>query len=100
MNCRNFALVLVGFDPEIEWHEDPQRADARVYRGHDGVRESFERWLDQWDEYGFEAERVIDCGNDVLVLSRNTGAEDEAGTTVSCAELLGHHDPRGQNLPL
>jgi hypothetical protein len=46
-------------DPEIEWHEDPQRADGRVYRGHDGVRESFERWLDQWDEYGTEAERFV-----------------------------------------
>ena len=25
-------------DPEIEWYEDPQRADGRVYRGHGGVR--------------------------------------------------------------
>ena len=54
-------------DPEIEWHEDPQRADARVYRGHDGVRESVERWLDQWDEYGTEAERFVDCGDAALV---------------------------------
>jgi len=23
-------------DPEIEWVEDPERADGRVYRGHDG----------------------------------------------------------------
>jgi hypothetical protein len=27
-------------DPEIEWVEDPQRADGRVYRGHAGVRDS------------------------------------------------------------
>src|SRR5439155_406990 len=25
-------------DPEIEWVEDPQRADGRTYRGHAGVR--------------------------------------------------------------
>ena len=70
-------------DPEIEWHEDPQRADARVYRGHDGVRESFERWLDQWDEYGAEPERFVDCGDDVLVVAREHGRGTRSGATVS-----------------
>src|SRR3954447_2822567 len=70
-------------DPEIEWHEDPQRADARVYRGHEGVRESFERWYDQWDEYGTEAERLIDCGDDVLVVAREHGRGARSGATVS-----------------
>jgi hypothetical protein len=36
-------------DPEIEWIEDPQRADGGVYRGHDGVRQSFERWFELWE---------------------------------------------------
>src|SRR5256885_6486648 len=70
-------------DPEIEWYEDPQRADARVYRGHGGVRESFERWLDQWDEYGTEAERFVDCGDDVLVIAREHGRGARSGATVS-----------------
>ena len=70
-------------DPEIEWYEDPQRAAARVYRGHAGVRESFERWLDQWDEYGAEAERFVDCGNDVLVVAREHGRGVRSGATVS-----------------
>jgi ketosteroid isomerase-like protein len=70
-------------DPEIEWYEDPQRADARVYRGHGGVRESFERWLDQWDEYGTEAERFVDCGDDVLVVAREHARGARSGATVS-----------------
>jgi ketosteroid isomerase-like protein len=70
-------------DPEIEWYEDPQRADARVYRGHAGVRESFERWLDQWVEYGTEAERFVDCGDDVLVVAREHGRGARSGATVS-----------------
>ncbi len=70
-------------DPEIEWYEDPQRADARVYRGHGGVRESFERWLDQWDEYGSQAERFVDCGDDVLVVAREHGRGARSGVTVS-----------------
>ena len=32
-------LLAQTCDPEIEWYEDPQRADGRVYRGHSGVRE-------------------------------------------------------------
>ncbi len=76
-------LIAQGCDPEIEWHEDPQRADARVYRGHDGVLKSFEQWLDQWDEYGTEADQFIDCGDDVLVVAREHGRGARSGATVS-----------------
>jgi ketosteroid isomerase-like protein len=76
-------LIAQTCDPEIEWFEDPQRADGRVYRGHDGVRESFERWLDQWDEYGAEAERFVDCGDDVLAVAREHGRGASSGATVS-----------------
>ena len=40
--------------PDIEWVEDPGRADGTIYRGHEGVRQSWERWLEQWDEWGGE----------------------------------------------
>jgi ketosteroid isomerase-like protein len=76
-------LIAQTCDPEIEWYEDPQRADARVYRGHSGVRESWERWLDHWDEYGTEAERFVDCGDDVLVVAREHGRGARSGVTVS-----------------
>ena len=76
-------LIAQACDPEIEWHEDPQRADARVYRGHSGVRESFERWFDQWDEYRTEAERFVDCGDDVLVVAHEHGRGGISGATVS-----------------
>jgi ketosteroid isomerase-like protein len=70
-------------DPDVEWVEDPQRADGRIYRGHDGVRQSFERWLEQWDEFGSEAERFIDCGDDVLVVAREGGRGRTSGASVS-----------------
>lgn len=74
-------------DPEVEWIEDPQRADARVYRGHDGVIESWRQWLDGFGSYGFEVERIADCGGgDVFVAVREhgTGALSEAqvGATI------------------
>jgi ketosteroid isomerase-like protein len=75
-------------DPDIEWIEDPQRADGRVYRGHEGVRESWEQWLDQWDEYGFEIERVVDCGDAVLAVSREQGRGTTSGATVSARNFI------------
>ena len=75
-------------DPDIEWIEDPQRADGRVYRGHEGVRESWEQWLEQWEEYGFEIERIVDCGEAVLVASREYGRGTASGATVSARNFM------------
>lgn len=75
--------LIAQMDPEIEWVEDPQRADGRTYRGHAGVRKSFEQWLEGFDEYGFEVERIVDCGDDVLVVGREQGRGAASGATVS-----------------
>ena len=75
-------------DPEIEWIEDPQRADGRTYRGHEGVRESWEQWLEQWEEWDFEVERIIDCGESVLVVSRENARGASSGATVSARNFM------------
>jgi ketosteroid isomerase-like protein len=77
------ALIAQACDPEIEWIEDPQRADGKVYRGHAGVQESFERWLEHFDEFGYEAERFIDCGEDVLVVGREHARGSTSGAAIS-----------------
>jgi ketosteroid isomerase-like protein len=70
-------------DPDVEWMEDPQRADGRVHRGHQGVQESFERWLDGFDEYGFEVERCEDLGDDVLVVANEHARGAASGAEIS-----------------
>jgi ketosteroid isomerase-like protein len=76
-------LIAQTCDPDIEWVEDPQRADRQVYRGHEGVRHSWERWLEHWEEYGGQAERFVDCGEDVLVVAREQGRGATSGASVS-----------------
>jgi ketosteroid isomerase-like protein len=76
-------LIAQACDPDIEWVEDPQRADGQVHRGHDGVRRSWERWLEHWEEYRGEAERFVDCGDDVLVVAREQGRGITSGASVS-----------------
>ena len=76
-------LIQQTCDPEIEWFEDPKRADGRTYRGHEGVLESFKQWFEQFDEYEFELERVVDCGDRVLVTAREHGRGATSGAPVS-----------------
>ena len=61
-------------DPEIEWIEDPQRADARVYRGHEGVIASWRQWLDSFREYDWEVDRITDCGGDDVFVAASGAA--------------------------
>jgi ketosteroid isomerase-like protein len=75
-------VIAAIFTPDIEWVEDPQRADSRTYHGLDGVQQSFERWLEQWDEWGFEPERFVDCGRDVLVVASEQGTGAASGALV------------------
>jgi ketosteroid isomerase-like protein len=48
------------FHPDAEWIEAPERVDSKTYQGHEGIRDSFERWLEQWGDYRVKAERVED----------------------------------------
>jgi ketosteroid isomerase-like protein len=64
------------YDPEIEW--DATRAGgisldlAGVYRGHDGVRVYWRRWLSAWKDLQFEIEDVREGeGGEVVALIRN-----------------------------
>jgi ketosteroid isomerase-like protein len=81
-------LIKETCDPEIEWVEDPSRADGRVYRGHEGVLESWRQWLAQFSEYDFGLDRVIDCGDDVLVLAREGGRGAASGAAVSSRNFI------------
>ena len=70
-------------DPEIEWVESPNRIDRRTYRGHEGVRQAFHHWLDGFDEYTFELQQIIDCGDEVLVVAHEEGRGAASGVPVS-----------------
>src|SRR5262249_19189008 len=76
-------LIAQTCTPDIEWAEGPSRADATVHRGHEGVRLSWERWLEQWDAWEGEVERFVDCGDDVLVIARERGRGATSGATVT-----------------
>lgn len=66
--------------PQVEW---TSREDGLTYRGREGVREALERWLESFEEYRYEVERIIDCGgNDVLVVGLEVGKGAMSGADV------------------
>jgi ketosteroid isomerase-like protein len=51
-------------------------------RGHSGVLEAFEIWPEQWDDYRIEILRMADCGDQVLVTTRQGGRGKQSGIQV------------------
>jgi ketosteroid isomerase-like protein len=70
------------FHPDAEWIEAPERIDSKTHRGHSGIRDSFEQWLEQWDDYRLTAERFEDHGDQVLVVSRESGKGRGSGAST------------------
>jgi ketosteroid isomerase-like protein len=76
---REHEAVFAFYDTEIEWDTTNLGegawsgfADlAGIYRGHDGVRTYWRRWLEAWTDLEFEVHDVLDAGDDVVGLIRN-----------------------------
>jgi ketosteroid isomerase-like protein len=66
--------------PEIEWTA-PE--DGATYRGREGVRQRHEEWLESFDDYRWEVQRMIDCGGDeILVEATEVGRGAMSGAEV------------------
>ena len=66
--------------PDVEWSA-PE--DGTTYRGREGVRQRLKEWLNSFDDYRYEIDRIIDCGNDeVLVKASEVGRGATSGAEV------------------
>ncbi len=66
--------------PDVEWSA-PE--DGTTYRGREGVRQRLKEWLNSFDDYRYEINRIIDCGNDeVLVKASEVGRGAASGAEV------------------
>ena len=66
--------------PDVEWSA-PE--DGTTYRGREGVRERLEEWLNSFGDYRYEINRILDCGNDeVLVEASEVGRGATSGAEV------------------
>jgi ketosteroid isomerase-like protein len=72
---------------DVDWHIPvvlPHRFDAR---GHDEVRQFFQRLAELWDELAVEVDEIVASGDHVVVLGRATGRIDGNATGYGFAHV-------------
>jgi ketosteroid isomerase-like protein len=74
----DYSAALDALDPEISY-ELTFFPDGEVYRGHEGVREAFRRWLGTWEDYQQTLEEIVDAGDNVVVAAREYGRGKGSG---------------------
>ncbi len=68
-NRRDYEAYLAGLAPEIEFHLSGAFPDLdRVYRGHTGIQEFADQFIEPWDELSVEPDRMIEIDDRVLAL--------------------------------
>jgi ketosteroid isomerase-like protein len=60
-----FAQSLMAPDAVIV--QPPEVPDAKSYEGHDAIRQAWEDWPRQWEDFELELVEVIDIDDDTLV---------------------------------
>ena len=78
--------------PDVEWSAPEV---GTTFRGRDGVRQRLEQWLESFGDYRFEIQRIVDCGDDqVLVEGIEVGRGATSGVEVRTTdyELLTFRD--------
>jgi ketosteroid isomerase-like protein len=70
---RDIEALLEELDPEVEWSPAFQVSlggEAKVFRGHDGVREMFRGFYEVLDEIHVEYSEIRDLGDRVVAIGR------------------------------
>jgi ketosteroid isomerase-like protein len=74
---------MAALDPAIEWTPVEDDPDYRVHRGLDDVAVWLAEWSEVFPDMRWEAERILDAGDDVVVaLVRALGRGDTTGADV------------------
>jgi hypothetical protein len=56
--------------PDIEWHWAAAIPGPRVYRGHEGLHEGLDTWIESWEELVVEPLEFLEEGDYVLALTK------------------------------
>lgn len=86
---RTGEFLWASIDPEVEVHDPPLTPDARVYQGHDGLREALGNLELAFEDIRFDAEEFLDAGDEVVVFlrMRARGKESDVDVDARIAHL-------------
>jgi ketosteroid isomerase-like protein len=99
-NRKDLDALLQLYDPDCEWDLTRYAGwpEKQVYKGREGLGEFFDTWLDPWEEFYYEVERVVDLpGDRVLVVGYGRGRGRLSGADVELpplAQIIDFRDGR------
>jgi ketosteroid isomerase-like protein len=76
------GALLAILDGEVEWDYVGAFPEAVTYHGPDEVRDFLQQWSGAFDDFGVEAEELIDAGDSVVVRLHQWGHGKETGALV------------------
>ena len=79
----DFARARAAMHPDIAWYDPPQQPGQLLRRGHAGVEESIRNWLGAWEDWRYEPGEMLDAGDQVLVIGRQSGRGKGSQVEVS-----------------
>jgi len=82
LNRGDLSVVLDLLDPDIEWHEPAWSPEAGTHRGRDSFERFFRGWLESFEQFRVEPERVVQRGDQLVAVVRQTGAGRSSGVRV------------------
>lgn len=82
LNRGDLSVVLALLDPDIEWHEPAPSPDAGAHRGRDSFERFLRGWLETFDRFRVEPEQVVERGDDLVAVVRQTGTGRASGLPV------------------
>jgi ketosteroid isomerase-like protein len=73
--------ALAAYDPEVQF-DASLRPEGRIYHGRNGVAEAMRVWSGTWEDWKVEVEEIIDAGDQVLLVSRESGRGKGSGIEI------------------
>jgi ketosteroid isomerase-like protein len=67
---------------DYEWHSSPDLPGGGIHRGREAVKAHLREYLDMWETYTLEEERVIDAGDQVVQLCQLHATGKGSGVTL------------------
>jgi ketosteroid isomerase-like protein len=82
LNRGDLSVVLELLDPAIEWHEPAPSPDAGAHTGRDSFERFFRGWIDSFEGFRVEPERVAVRGDRLIAIVRQSGRGRASGAQV------------------
>ena len=82
LNRGDLSVVVELLDPGLEWHEPAPSPEAGAHRGRDSFVSFFRGWLESFEGFRVEPERIVTRGDELVVIVRQTGIGRSSGVPV------------------